>query len=102
MPLMDGKVMASWLKAAYPDLKILFTSGNPDEGGTHQTERANSVEFLAKPYAPTALTRKVREMLNANSMRHSSQPSFSRVLPRQESLHAPPAAKSRRSLAETF
>ena len=35
MPLMGGKVMAEWLKATYPDLKILFTSGYTDDAIAH-------------------------------------------------------------------
>jgi signal transduction histidine kinase len=65
MPLMGGKVMAEWLKSAYPDIKILFTSGYTDEAITHHGVLDSDMAFLPKPYTPATLTRKVREMLDA-------------------------------------
>jgi len=64
MPLMGGKVMAEWLKTTYPDLKILFTSGYTDEVITQAGTQDASMQFLAKPYTPATLGRKVREMLD--------------------------------------
>jgi CheY-like chemotaxis protein len=64
MPLMGGKVMAEWLKATYPDLKILFTSGYTDEAIADQGVLETGVEFLAKPYTPAGLARKVRQLLD--------------------------------------
>src|ERR1700677_690186 len=65
MPQMGGKVMAEWLKTANPDLKILFTSGYMDDVVTQQGVLAEGIEFLPKPYAPTMLACKVREMLDS-------------------------------------
>jgi two-component system cell cycle sensor histidine kinase/response regulator CckA len=70
MPVMGGKVMAEWLKTTYPDLKILFTSGYTDEAVMPAGAPDPNVQFLAKPYTPAALARKVREQLDAPS--HSS------------------------------
>jgi signal transduction histidine kinase len=64
MPLMGGKVMAEWLKATYPDLKILFTSGYTEDAMTRRGMIEAEVEFLPKPYAPATLARKVRGMLD--------------------------------------
>lgn len=64
MPLMGGKVMAEWLKTTNPDLKILFTSGYMDDAIARHGVLATGVEFLAKPYPPATLSRKVREMLD--------------------------------------
>ena len=64
MPLMGGKVMAEWLTATYPDLKILFTSGYTDDAIAHHGMLETGVEFLSKPYTPATLARKVREMLD--------------------------------------
>ncbi len=64
MPLMSGKVMAEWLKTTYPDLKILFTSGYTDNAITHHGVLNAGVVFLAKPYTPATLARKVRAMLD--------------------------------------
>lgn len=65
MPQMGGKVMAEWLRATYPDLKILFTSGYTDDAIAHHGVLDAGVEFLPKPYTPATLTRKVRELLDA-------------------------------------
>ncbi len=66
MPLMGGIVMAAWLKSAYPDLKILFTSGYTDDAITQDGALPAKVEFLPKPYTPVTLARKVRELLDAS------------------------------------
>jgi PAS domain S-box-containing protein len=65
MPLMDGKVMAEWLKATYPEIKILFTSGYTDDSIAHHGVLEPKVEFLSKPYTPSALAGKVRDLLDA-------------------------------------
>jgi len=68
MPLMGGKAMAEWLKTTYPELQILFTSGYTDNTIAHHGVLDAGVEFLAKPYTPATLVRKVRALLDANSM----------------------------------
>jgi two-component system cell cycle sensor histidine kinase/response regulator CckA len=65
MPRMGGKVMAEWLKTVYPDLKILFTSGYTEDTVAHEGVVDAAVEFLPKPYSPSSLCRKVRELLDA-------------------------------------
>jgi CheY-like chemotaxis protein len=74
MPLMDGNVMADCLKAAYPDLKILFTSGYTDDAIEHHGVLERAVEFLPKPYSPAALARKVRELLDRPGAPNLAQP----------------------------
>jgi CheY-like chemotaxis protein len=64
MPVMGGKVMAEWLKATYPDLKVLFTSGYTDDVIAQHGVLEPGVAFLSKPYTPAALARKVRAMLD--------------------------------------
>jgi CheY-like chemotaxis protein len=64
MPLMGGKAMADRLNATYPDLLILYTSGYTDDDLTRQGISATEVEFLPKPYTPTTLACKVRELLD--------------------------------------
>jgi CheY-like chemotaxis protein len=64
MPLMDGEVMAQWLKITYPDIKILFTSGYTDDSVTQQGVLDTGVEFLPKPYTPSVLVRKVRDLMD--------------------------------------
>jgi CheY-like chemotaxis protein len=64
MPLMGGKVMAEWLKATYPDLKILFTSGYTDDAIAKHGILEPGIAFLSKPYTPATLARKVRALLD--------------------------------------
>jgi signal transduction histidine kinase len=68
MPLMGGKVMAEWLKATYPHIKILFTSGYTDDAVAHHGVLEAGVDFLSKPYTPAVLARKVREILDQGSV----------------------------------
>jgi two-component system cell cycle sensor histidine kinase/response regulator CckA len=65
MPQMSGNVMAEWLKATYPDLRILFTSGYTDAAIVQHGVLDPGVSFLAKPYTPSTLASKVREVLDA-------------------------------------
>jgi two-component system, cell cycle sensor histidine kinase and response regulator CckA len=64
MPLMNGRVMAEWLKTTYPGLKILFTSGYTDDAIAQHGVLEPGVAFLPKPYTPAVLARKVRAMLD--------------------------------------
>jgi CheY-like chemotaxis protein len=62
---MGGRMMADWLKSSYPDLKVLFTSGYTEDAVSHPGVLDEKVEFLAKPYTPAVLTRRVRALLDA-------------------------------------
>jgi signal transduction histidine kinase len=64
MPVMNGKVMAEWLKITYPGIKILFTSGYTDDAISQHGVLEAGTAFLAKPYAPATLASKVRAMLD--------------------------------------
>ena len=57
--------MVEWLKTTYPDLKVLFTSGYTDDAISHHGVLEPGFAFLSKPYTPTALARRVREMLDS-------------------------------------
>jgi two-component system cell cycle sensor histidine kinase/response regulator CckA len=83
MPLMNGKVMAEWLKTTYPDIKILYTSGYTDDVIAGHGVLESGVAFLSKPYSPAMLARKVREMLDSES---------DTALVRKRSLSIPQAA----------
>ncbi|HEY3915021.1 MAG TPA: ATP-binding protein, partial [Verrucomicrobiae bacterium] len=76
MPQMGGKVLAEWLTTANPDLQILFTSGYTDDAVTQFAAPVAGFQFLPKPYSPSTLARKVREMLDSiNSLNHSEKES---------------------------
>lgn len=65
MPVMGGRVMAEWLKATSPNLKILFTSGYTDDAVAQPGALEPGVAFLPKPYTARTLAREVRDMLDA-------------------------------------
>ncbi len=62
MPEMGGRILADWLRTIRPRLKILFTSGYTECSLEEDAESA--MEFLPKPYAPSELLKKVREVLD--------------------------------------
>jgi signal transduction histidine kinase len=64
MPQMGGKAMAHRLRAADPQLKVLFTSGYTDETILADAVLEPGMAFLPKPYSPADLALKVREVLD--------------------------------------
>ena len=62
MPEMGGRIMVDWLRAFSPGINVLFTSGYAD-GGLGPVIDAD-MEFLPKPYTPSGLLRKVREVID--------------------------------------
>jgi CheY-like chemotaxis protein len=67
MPQMSGRVMAEWLKASYPDIRILFTSGYTNDPNALDDALDDDVGFLAKPYTIAELSAKVRGLLDMPS-----------------------------------
>ncbi|MFI5350122.1 MAG: response regulator [Elusimicrobiota bacterium] len=67
MPHMSGSKLAEELRAARPDIKVIFTSGYTDETLSPAGVLGEGVAFLRKPFTAEALTRKVREVLGTSS-----------------------------------
>ncbi len=65
MPGKRGHEVAGQLAAGRPDMKVLYMSGYTDNGIVHQGVLDAGMAFLAKPFTPSALARKVREVLDA-------------------------------------
>ena len=65
MPHMDGPTMSKAVKGIFPGIKTLFTSGYTEDAVIRKGAFDSDTAFLAKPYTPIALARKVREMLDA-------------------------------------
>ena len=63
MPSMTGWEVARQVVAARPETKILVISGYADDVNLEHGVSSSQVAFLAKPFAPTALRHKVREVL---------------------------------------
>jgi PAS domain S-box-containing protein len=64
MPQMGGKELLKQFKALHPEIKVLFMSGYTDHAITHHPGFNPGEPFLGKPFSPTALARKVREVLD--------------------------------------
>ncbi|HEX3989479.1 MAG TPA: PAS domain S-box protein [Verrucomicrobiae bacterium] len=64
MPHMSGKELADRVKALYPHTKILFTTAYTENAIVHQGVLDKGVALLQKPFAPSALAHKVREVLD--------------------------------------
>jgi PAS domain S-box-containing protein len=63
---MDGYALAGAIKENYPNLKIVMTSGFPGMR-FNETELANGLPLLSKPYRKQDLVRMVREVLDERS-----------------------------------
>ena len=63
MPGMSGKELATQLVLHHPGMKVLFMSGYTDNAIVHHGVLEEGVSFIGKPYTPSALARKVREVL---------------------------------------
>jgi len=64
MPHMTGKELSDRIRACYPRIKILFTSAYTESAIVHQGILNEGVTLLQKPFTPSALAQKVREVLD--------------------------------------
>jgi PAS domain S-box-containing protein len=69
MPEMSGAELSKRLTALKPDLRVLFMSGYIDDSVVRQGIRDPGVAYLQKPFSPTSLAKKVREVLDSASVR---------------------------------
>jgi PAS domain S-box-containing protein len=67
MPGMNGKDLAKLVALRCPGLRVLFTSGYTENVIVHRGVVENGIDFLAKPYTPEQLCRRVRQVLDAPS-----------------------------------
>jgi len=65
MPKMGGRDLARALCAEFPSLRVLYTSGYTADAMGRQGELDPGVHFLPKPYVPSVLVKKVREVIDA-------------------------------------
>jgi len=65
MPKMGGKELAAKVRALYPSIRILFTSGYVSDGLLVNNQHEPAPQFLPKPYSLGELLFKVRQALRA-------------------------------------
>jgi CheY-like chemotaxis protein len=64
MPHMSGKELADRMQALFPHTKILFTSAYTENAIVHQGVLDKNVALLQKPFTPSVLAHKLREVLD--------------------------------------
>jgi len=64
MPGMNGRDMADEILAMRPEVGVLFMSGYTNTVAMRNGSSGKLTSFLQKPFSPTVLGRKVREMLD--------------------------------------
>jgi signal transduction histidine kinase/ActR/RegA family two-component response regulator len=67
MPRMNGKELASRLRARRPQTRVLYMSGYTDEAVIHHGVLEPGTLFLQKPFNPADLARRVREVLSSRA-----------------------------------
>jgi two-component system, cell cycle sensor histidine kinase and response regulator CckA len=66
MPDTNGRKLAETIQAARPGLRVLYMSGYPDGAIASHGMLEPGVAYLAKPFTTEAVTRRVREVLEAS------------------------------------
>jgi len=65
LPQASGRIVSERLQALRPSLRVLFMSGYSDDVVVQRGVQSEHSEFLAKPFTPEQLKRRVREVLDA-------------------------------------
>jgi two-component system, cell cycle sensor histidine kinase and response regulator CckA len=66
MPEMDGPTLLRSMRKRNPNLKIIFVSGYAEDAFAKSLEENEKFDFLAKPFALSALVAKVKETMAAS------------------------------------
>jgi two-component system, cell cycle sensor histidine kinase and response regulator CckA len=63
MPRMDGGELARYLRHHHPEILVVLMSGYAEQPVIDELEGTQAV-FLSKPFTPTGLASKIRELLD--------------------------------------
>ena len=63
MPVIGGRELARQLTAIRPDLRVLYMSGYTPQAILHHGELEANTFFIQKPFTPSSLAAKIREVL---------------------------------------
>jgi len=72
MPHMNGRELAARLLASRPDLDVILMSGYAANAILEHGVLEDGVAYVQKPFTPTELLTRVRDVLNARISRHPS------------------------------
>jgi len=64
MPQLDGRELSERIRASHPETKILFTSAYTENAILHQETLDSGVAILQKPFTPSTMAHKIREVLD--------------------------------------
>jgi len=64
MPYVSGQELAQSMTELHPSMRVLFLSGYTDDAAIRESISGHTVDFIAKPFSPGALARKVREIID--------------------------------------
>jgi CheY-like chemotaxis protein len=64
MPRLSGPELAESIGRQWPQVRVLYMSGYPDEAISHHGILAPGTEFIAKPFTAEAVLRRVRQVLS--------------------------------------
>jgi two-component system, cell cycle sensor histidine kinase and response regulator CckA len=67
MPDIDGPELVRRLSAIRPETRTLFMSGYMDDALGEQGVLPSSVNFIQKPFSPSTIAQKVRDILDGTS-----------------------------------
>jgi two-component system cell cycle sensor histidine kinase/response regulator CckA len=67
MPRLGGPALVEQLLRDRPGLRVLFMSGYTDDAVVRHGLLADQVAFLQKPFTPSQLAQRVREVLDARA-----------------------------------
>ena len=65
MPRVSGSALIEELTSIRPGVKVLYMSGYTDDAVVHRGALEPGTSFIQKPFSPSGLARKVREVLES-------------------------------------